>query len=224
MLYRGVKMDALKNTMNSIEVYAESYKKAKSVYDQAADYINGKYKENSEWYVNQMEQAKTTLYDTITPLRDLCTDNVKKEFNKVREELAKIVTTQPTQNLQTIIKMIKDEKLTKVETDMIIDKYKHNYMDDKLIHDAIDIPFTTVEKVIEDLDQLEKDINHFFLTYKGEELTVISYSNALILNGAYVKNVGTTADDFINKYTSGLENQEYRSRESGYKTSIEADA
>ena len=58
----------IKNTHTSVTDYAEAYRQAKLVHNQAVTYIKSNYKEGSELYKSAMKTASDTLHDAVLPM------------------------------------------------------------------------------------------------------------------------------------------------------------
>lgn len=190
----------IKNTHNSLMNYAEAYKQANDVYRQAEAHIKANYKEGSELYRSALKTAYETRNNAITPMKDMCKDAVKQDFAKVREAVQKAVTVAPTPELLIILPMVKEGRLNETELQLFVDKCKGNYMDSKLLADAMGEHFTTVENILNDLEALEAPINKFFDSYGNEIDAGEEYMNRLMQNGAWIEKVDSLTDDFVNKY------------------------
>ena len=190
----------IKNVHKAVTDYAAAYKQATKIYKQAEKHIKANYKEDSDLYKSAMKTAKNTLNEAVTPIKDNCVAQVQKDFDEARKAIGKAVVEPYSSDMISILPMIKEGKLDDVELQIIMDQHKGNYMDMKLIHDAMGKPFTTVKEVMERLDSLEAGVIKYFRSYKGEEMDRVSYENALMMNGSVIGSVNTLTDDFLSAY------------------------
>lgn len=192
----------IKNTHTSVTDYAEAYRQAKLVHNQAIENIKNNYKEGSELYKNAMKTATDTLNDAVLPMKDLYSSKVKEEFEAVRKAVREVVTAPPTEKVTAILPMIKEGKLNDTELQMLLGDDKLNYMDTKRIYDALGRQFRTVESIMEDIDRVEASMQEYFTTYKGESMDKISYNNAHMLNGSQIEVLDSVTSEFIAKYSN----------------------
>lgn len=190
----------IKNTHKVVTDYAEAYGQAHSVYNQAVKHIRTNYKEGGELYTSAMKTAQDTLTTALKPMQDTFKETVKNDFDEVRKAIRKAVAVSPSADVIGILPLIREGKLNSTEIQIILEAHKGNYMDSKMIHDAMGEHFTTVESVMGDLDSIEQKLNTYFKTYAGETLDRMSYNNALILNGSIIGELDTLTDDFLNTY------------------------
>ena len=119
------------------------------------------------------------------------------------------MTTPVSADIQTLLPMIREGKLTDTELQMILGDTHRNYMDQKFLHDAMGKQFTTVEDLMERIDSLEAGVMEYFNSYTGAGMDSISYKNALVLNGSVIDTVDTLTDDFVSAYSvQGFNNKE----------------
>ncbi len=192
----------IKNTHTSVTDYAEAYRQAKLVHNQAIENIKSNYKEGSELYKSAMKTATDTLNDAVLPMKDLYSSKVKEEFEAVRKAVREVVTAPPTEKVTAILPMIKEGKLNDTELQMLLGDDKLNYMDTKRIYDALGKQFRTVESIIEDIDIVEASMQEYFTTYKGESMDKTSYNNAHMLNGSQIEVLDSVTSEFITKYSN----------------------
>ena len=190
----------IKNTHKALMDYAEAYKQANDVYKQAVAHIKANYKEGSELYRSAMKTANETRNNAVTPMKDMCRDVVKQDFAKVREAVQKAVTVAPTSELLAILPMVQAGKLNEAELQMFVDRYKGNYMDSKLLADAMGEHFTTVESILNDLEALEAPVNKFFDNYGNETDAGEEYMSRLMQKGTWIEEVDALTDDFVTTY------------------------
>lgn len=192
----------IKNTYTLVTDYAEAYRQAKLVHNQAVKNIKNNYKEGSELYKNAMKTATDTLNDAVLPMKDLYSSRVKEEFEAVRQAVRKVVTTPATEKVTAILPMIKEGKINDTELQMLLGDDKLNYMDTKRIYDALGKQFKTVESIMKDIDRVEASMKKYFTTYKGESIDKISYNNAHMLNGSQIEVLDSVTSEFITKYSN----------------------
>ena len=190
----------IKNTHKAITDYAEAYRQAKDVHKQAFKYIKDNYKEGSEMFKSAKKTADDTLLKAVTPMKDICMDSFKQDFEQVRKQIQQIVTVAPSSELLGILPMIQAGKLNEAELQMFTDKFKGNYMDAKLLADATGQEFTTVENIMEEIDNLEEGVQKYFDTFTGESLAYASNNNANLLHGGCIEAVDNLTDEFIKAY------------------------
>lgn len=192
----------IKNTRKAITDYTEAYTQAKDVYIQAVKYIKANYKNGSEVYKSAMKSAKETFEKALTPMRDICKEKVQKDFNEVRKAISKAVAVLPSDKVLGILPMIKSGKITETETQMFLEEFKGNYMDVKLLNDAMGKHFKTVESIMDELEMIENATNEYIDTFAGETLANMSDNNIMLLKGSYIEDVDSLTDDFVNMYSS----------------------
>lgn len=199
----------IKNTRKAIADYAEAHKQAKQVYKQVIQHIKANYITDSDLYNQAMKTAKNTLNEAVTPIKNSCLKQVETDFEEVRKAIRKGVATPPSAEVLAILPMIKEGKLNETELQMFLGEGHRNYMDCKMLHDAMGKPFTTVEDLMERIDELEASVKDYFNSYSGEEMDRISYKNALVLNGSIIDSVDSLTDEFVSAYAvQGFDNKE----------------
>lgn len=199
----------IKNVHKAVTDYAEAYRQADQVYKQAVKHIKDNYKEGTELYNSAMKTAKNTLNEAIKPIKNTCVKQVQKDFDEVRKRIGKAVVTTPSAEVLAILPMIREGRLNETELQMILGNVKGNYMEQKLIHDAMGKPFTTVKELMERIDSLEAGVMEYFNSYTGEGMDSVSYKNALVLNGSMIDAVDTLTDEFVSAYSvQGFDNKE----------------
>lgn len=199
----------IKNTHNAVKDYAEAYRQADQIYKQAVKHIKANYKEGTELYNSAMKTAKNTLNEAIKPIKNTCVKQIETDFEEVRKAIRKGVATPPSAEVLAILPMIKEGKLNETELQMFLGEGHRNYMDCKMLHDAMGKPFTTVEDLMERIDELEASVKDYFNSYSGEEMDRISYKNALVLNGSIIDSVDSLTDEFVSAYAvQGFDNKE----------------
>ena len=194
----------IKNTYKAITDYTEAFRQAHNVYNQAVKHIKSNYREGGELFTSAMKTAKDTFTTALKPMQDTCRVTVKNDFDEVRKAIRKVVAVSPSTDVISILPLIREGKLNGTEVQIILEAHKGNYMDSKMIHDAMGEHFTTVESIMGDLDSIEQKVNTYFKTFAGESLDRMSYNNALILNGSIIEELDTLTGDFLNTY--GVQN------------------
>lgn len=189
----------ISNIHNAIKEYAEAYRQAKKVHEQAVKHIKANYKDGSDLYNSVMQTATDTFTGALKPFKTKCEETCMKDFEGARNAIQKVVAVPVSDSVLNLIPVIKDGKMTESELQMICKD--RGYMETKLLYDAMGKPFTTVENVLEDLNDLEDEVHEFMSTFKGESIETISYRNALMLNGSFIDKVDKETEDFINAYS-----------------------
>lgn len=199
----------IKNVHKAVTDYAEAYRQAIRVHEQAVKHIKDNYKEGTELYNSAMKTAKNTLNEAIKPIKNTCVKQVQADFYEARKAIGKAMVLTPSAEVLAILPMIREGKMDETEVQMILGNMKGNYMEQKLIHDAMGKPFTTVTELIERIDSLEASVMKYFDSYTGAGMDTISYSNALVLNGSMIDSVDTLTDEFVSAYSvQGFDNKE----------------
>lgn len=199
----------IKNVHKAVKEYAEAYKQANKVFQQVSGHIKANYKEGSDLYKSAMKTAKNTLNEAVTPIKDSCVKQVQKDFDEARKAIGKAVVSSPSAEVLAILPMIREGKLDEAELQIVLGNVKGNYMDMKLIHDAMGKPFTTVKELMERINTLEAGVMKYFNSYTGEGMDRISYSDALVLNGSMIDSVDSLTDEFVSAYAvQGFDNKE----------------
>ena len=199
----------IKNTHKAVTDYATAYKQANTVYKQAVAEIKANYKEGSPMFKSAMKTAKDILNTALIPMKDTYKGIVKKDLDDVRKAINQAVAVPPSAELLGILPMIREGKLNEAELQVFIDKYKGNYMNSKMLYDAMGKHFTTIEELTERIDRLEAGLNGYFDSFAGEEMDSISYGNALVLNGSIIDSVDSLTDEFVSAYAvQGFDNKE----------------
>ena len=191
----------IKNTHSAVMNYADAYGQARIVYNQAVTHIRTNYREGGELFNSAMKTARDTLETALKPMKESCMMAVKNDFDEVRKAIRKAVAVSPSADVISILPLIREGKLNNTEVQIILEAHKGNYMDSKMIHDAMGETFTTVESVMGDLDSIEQKVNTYFKTFAGESIDKMSYNNALILNGSIIGELDAVTDDFLNTYS-----------------------
>lgn len=196
----------IKNTHKVISDYAEACRQGREVYNQAVNHIKKNYLTESELFKSAMNQAQETLRTAIQPMKDECRKTITAEFEAVRKAVAKAVTAVPSNDLVGILPLIREGKLKDTELKLILDAHKGNYLESRMLYDAMGERFTSVEDIVTALDSAERKAQQFLDTYNGESLERMSYNNALILNGSLIGELDSVTDEFLTTY--GGQNQE----------------
>lgn len=192
----------IKNTRKAITDYTEAYTQAKDVHVQAVKYIKANYKDGSEVYKSATKSAKETFKKALTPMKDICKEKVQKDFNEVRKAISKAVAVLPSDKVLGILPMIESGKMTETEIQMFLEEFKGNYMDVKLLNEAMGKHFKTVESIMDELEMIENATNEYIDTFAGENLASMSDNNVMLLKGSYIEDLDSLTDDFINMYSS----------------------
>ena len=214
----------IKNVHKAVTDYAEAYRQADQVYKQAVKHIKDNYKEGTILYDSAMKTAKNTLNEAIKPIKNTCVKQVQADFEEVRKAIRKAVTTPPSPETLGLLPMIKEGKLNETEMQMILGNAHRNYMDQKLLYDAMGKQFTTVEGVMEDLDALEDVLTKYFENYyagtsqelnipirniEGRTYTEGGYMARLLQHGDWINRIDTLTDEFVSAYSDqGFDNKE----------------
>lgn len=185
----------IKNTHKAVMDYAEAIRQATEVYKQAESYIKANYKEDSDLYKSAMKTASETFRNATKPLNETYRAKVTKDFEEVRKAIQKVVTVPPTVGVVNLMPVIQSGQLGETEKQMILEEYKGNYMDSKLLHHAMGLPFTTIENMMEDLSDLEAPLKDYFDGRSNE------YMTALMKKGDWIKRVDDLTDGFLNTYS-----------------------
>ena len=191
----------IENTHKAITDYAEAYKGALAIKKQALDYIETNYKEGSEVYKNSVKKAEEVMNESLKPMKDMCIKKAIADLDDARKAITKAVTVEPSPEVIGFLPIVKEGKMSERELQMFVEKFKGNYMNDKILSDAMGKYFKTVEGVMDDVDKLEKDVRKYFDTYGGEGTLNISYHNALMMKGSSVEAVQATVNEFLSKYS-----------------------
>lgn len=189
----------IKNIQKTITEYAEAQKSACEVYSQAVDYIKKNYVEGSPIYKSAMQTALSTLEEALTPIKDKCKAEARKEIEQAKKAVSGAVTVPQSPDLEGILPLIRDKKLSEMELETIVEKYSGNYMDSKLIHDAMGKSFKPLDQVIRSVDRLSQNVDAFFNSYNGQT-EAHSYSENVLIGGAQIEMVSSMVDDFLTSY------------------------
>ena len=199
----------IKKTRKAVADYAEAYKQANQVYKQVIQHIKANYKEGSDLYKQAMKTAENTLNEGVAGIKKDCEKQVDADFEEVRKAIRKAVATAPSTEVLAILPMIREGKLNETELQMFLGEGHRNYMDCKMLYDAMGKPFTTVEELMERVDTLEAGVKEYFRTYTGEGMDRISYRNALVLNGSMIDSIDSLTDEFVSAYSvQGVDKKE----------------
>lgn len=190
----------MKNTNRAIKEYSEAVKQAESIYNQAVKHIEGNYIKGSSVYKDAMKTAKETFDEAVMDIKKVYVKMVKEDFEETRTSIKNVVVTAPSEELLGLLPMIKNGMMTETEIQMFSDKFKGNYMDEKLLADAKGEQFKTIEWMMDDLNTLESKVNDFFDNYKGDDLAKISIQTATMMNGSPVELMNKTVDEFLTRY------------------------
>ena len=206
----------IKNTLKAVNDYAEAVKQAKTVHKQAISYIKANYNNTSDLYKSAVKTAKSTLETAIIPIKESTKETMKKDLQEARNAIRKAVGVSPSADIMILTSMIREGKMNDTEIRMVMDQHKGNYMDMKLLADAHGDHFTTVEKIMEDLDDLEDTLTKYFDNYyegTDEELGIPirnnefssyvegGYMARLLQHGDWINQVDSLTDDFVQAYT-----------------------
>lgn len=185
----------IKNTHKAVMDYAEAMKQATDVHRQAVNHIEANYKKGSDLYNSAMKTASETFRNALKPFKDQFEGIVKDDFENARKAIQKAVTVPPTVGVVNLLPVIQSGQLGETEKKMILDEYKGNYMDSKLLHQAMGLPFTTIENMMEDLTALEAPLKDYFSDKSSE------YMTALMQKGDWINRVADLTEDFITTYS-----------------------
>jgi tetratricopeptide (TPR) repeat protein len=206
----------IKNTLKAVNDYAEGYRQALAVYKQAVSYVKANYKDNSDLYKSALKTARNTLETAIIPIKESTKESMKKDFQEARKAIREAISVSPSADIMILSSMIREGKMNDTEIRMVMDQHKGNYMDMKLLADAHGDHFTTVEKIMEDLDDLEDTLTKYFDNYyegTDEELGIPirnnefssyvegGYMARLLQHGDWINQVESLTDDFVQAYT-----------------------
>lgn len=190
----------IKNTHKAMTDYMESYRQAQDVHKQTVKYIKDNYKEGSNLYADAMKTAKETFQTALRPLKDMYRDIVNKDFEEVRKAIKDAVLVPPSADVLAFIPLIREGKMSENECQILLDNRKGNYMDSKLLHDAMGKHFETMESVMSSIDTAEALVNECFDTFTGQDYYNSSYHTMLVANGSIFEELDVLTDDFVNNY------------------------
>lgn len=193
----------MKRVHETVKNYSEAYKQALKIHKQAVDHINANYRKDSEMYKSAMSTAEATLNEATRPMKAMFVQESRKCFDEVRKQVKQAVTVAPSAELLGILPLIKEGKMKDLELQMFVEKFNGNYMNSKLIHDALGESFRPVESIMEQIDSVEAKVNGYFESYKGESLDKIKYSDAMILGGSAIQALDEVTSSFLDTYGNG---------------------
>lgn len=206
----------IKNTLKAVNDYAEGYKQALAVYNQAVSYVKTNYKNSSDLYKSAIKTARNALETAVIPIMETTKGSMKKDFQEARQAIREAVSVSPSADIMLLTSMIKEGKLNETEVQMIMEQHKGNYMDMKLLCDAHGDHFKNAEGIMEDLDELEKALTRYFDNYyagSDQELDIpirntdyASYAEGgymarLLQHGDWINRIDSLTDDFVQTYT-----------------------
>lgn len=189
----------IKNTHNAVMELDMVKGQANEVYTKTVSHIKANYKEGSELYNTAMKTAQDALKTSVDNVRIKNREMYMKDFEDVRKAIRRAVSVAPSSEVVGMLPLISEGRFSKTELDGIIERYKGNYLDQKMIHKAMKIPFQSVEDIMDELESLEKPLNDYFNSGCG------SYMDALMKNGEWIQRVDTLTDDFLNTYGQGVQ-------------------
>lgn len=192
----------IKDLNNLVKDYSESVKMAKKVYLQTKKYLEDTYNVNSSMYKKLMNEALNVYNEAKTELKKNAEEKLQSQFSNIRKEVSDRVLAPQSKELLDLLPMLKDGKIQGKTIDMILEKYGSTYMNDLAIHDAISKPFKNSESLSEHIDQLENSVNRFIDTYEGQDITAMSYQNAVLLNGAPFGYLEQEFNEFVTHYST----------------------
>lgn len=192
----------IKELNNLVKDYSESVKMAKKVYLQTKKYLEDTYNVNSSMYKKLMNEALNVYSEAKTELKKKAEKNLQSQFSNIRKEVSNRVLAPQSKELLDLLPMLKEGKIQGKTLDMILEKYGNTYMNDLAIHDAINKPFKNSESLSEHIDQLENSVNRFIDTYEGQDITAMSYQNAVLLNGAPFGYLEQEFNEFVTHYST----------------------
>ncbi len=143
---------------SAIIEYIEGMKQCIEVKNQAKDYIKQNYLPDSVVGAEAMKQCETTFTETTTPLKESYKGKIQKYFDEMKEGISKAVLNPIPDELQKMLPML--DKMTAMEKQMLLDKYKNNYMASKILNQGND-SFMTLEHL---------RVNHFS---RGIDITTL---------------------------------------------------
>lgn len=184
----------IKNTLKAVNEYAEARKQALEVFKQAESYITSNYIEGSAAFETAMRTARTAMNSAVDVVLTENKQTVMKDFEEARKAIQEVVATAPSQDAMNMISVINSGKLNQSEIQMILNQFKGNYIDSKMLHDAAGIYFENVEDLLAELDLIEKNIKDYF------DGNGTGYKAELIKHGDWINHVDERTDDFINTY------------------------
>ena len=104
------------------------------------------------------------------------------------------MTTPPTAGVMNLLGLIEKGKIKDSEKNMLLEQYKSNYMDSKLLHDAFHEPFVTVEDMMTEINALETSMMDY--ANLGE------YETRLLEEGSFIQKIDMMTDEFVKTYSA----------------------
>lgn len=193
----------IKNVMQAVTGYAQAKEQAKSTYDQAVDYIKQNYIEGSAMYNEVMKTIRSTYDQAVKPLEDNYYNAVNTDFAGVKKSIREIVTKPPTNEVLNLVNVIKSGTVNDEEKQMILEHYKSNYMDSKILHNAFGEHFVTVEDLMQSIEDLEEEVVKYPHYYKEGHFTA-----RVLENDSWIQKVDKLTDEFIEAYTDNAKGGE----------------
>lgn len=182
----------IKNVYKAMIDYKTGKEQARKVYKQATDHIKANYVEGSELYRFGMDTAKDVFRKESEPLEGKYKEVIKADFEAVKKAIKEAVTTPPTAGVMNLLVLIEKGKIKESEKNMLLEQYKSNYMDSKLLHDAFHEPFITVEDMMTEINALETSMMDY--SNLGE------YEVRLLEEGSFIQKIDMMTDEFVKTY------------------------
>lgn len=196
----------MKNIKTNILEYQKQLISSKNVYDSTLKELNKTYNPNGEVYKQLKQKANDLYVDQVKTAKDKCQKSVMDSLAVAKNTIMKSISVKPSAELISLLSVMDVSKMSDMEKQILLDSYKGNYIDQKLLHEKMGMKFeSSIEEVSQEIERFGNSIQKFFDTYNGSTLDKTSYHNALILNGNYVDTMAETISEVIGQYQSGTE-------------------
>lgn len=195
-----------RDMLNEIMNYSNSYEQAHDVYNQAVAHIKKNYVKGSELYEGAMKTAKDTMNKALVPMKDMYRESIRTQFSDVKAKIQKAVAVAPSKEVVDILPLIRAGKMNDSELRMIMNTYGNNYMNSKMIADALGKTneFRTVRDVMDKVDDLEARLERYIDTYAGSNKAEAPYNIILM----QYSDLYDEADDVVNSFLTAYGTQE----------------
>lgn len=185
----------MKKVFESVQNYKNARLEAIEKYNTAMKWVDQNYIKNSERYNERVNTLKAERDAAITAFKKVGLETAQQEFEKIKEQVQKVVSITPTEDIERILSRV--GKMTELEKNLVLEQHKGSYMDSKILHEAMGKPFTTIDDVMENLVYVEAEVNNYFRNYVAD-----SYRCKDIEHGALFDTVDEMVSSFVGKYSA----------------------
>lgn len=197
----------LNNLLKTVQTYAEEHKAIEEAYNQDKLQIAANYK--GDLSKDQLAKATSRYMQSLQALKERTRNeidsDVKATKSAIKAVIAKPLTSEQLNIIQTSKLMNEGNKLTRIEKQEIMNKCKDNYLATRILVDLFGMEYSPInlhaDGLISRIDDAVKLINDSVINAKGFTSDRSSFTSAFVLKGDIINSVQTDVSSFVESFS-----------------------